>query len=230
SRDLVLGQEMGLRPWNEYANLAPAVEAVAQRRSSGGPSVRFEADEKALYAVVKLGNLSLPELGNQAAMQARLFIDARPGPEVRSFGVVEPLVIYTRADDGPGFTPSIELGSFGNGYNMVLSPKGVLSALRTNADGSRQLEIRVPRSYLHRHEWALESPESLLGIRLDLTLADPDPAAPVPFPASNRYETNSPTFSYEDRMVRGFHENDARSLMTLRLLRQPVQSWSVRVY
>jgi hypothetical protein len=31
-------------------------------------------------------------------------------------------------------------------------------------------------------------------------------------------------------MVQGFHENDARSLMTLRLSRQPVNSWSVRVY
>lgn len=230
SRDLVLGQESILRPWKDYANLGPAVEAVAQRRSGGGPTVRFEADEKALYAVVKLGDVVLPELGNQAAMQVRLFLDARPGPEVRSFGAVEPVVIFTKADDGPGFTPSLELGGFGNGYNMVLSPKGILSVLRTNPDGSRQLEIRVPRSYLHRHEWALESPESILGVRLDLTLADPDPAAPVPFPAANRFETNSPTFSYEDRMVRGFHENDARSLMTLRLQRQPVQSWSVRVY
>jgi hypothetical protein len=144
--------------------------------------------------------------------------------------VVEPIVVYTRAADGPGYTPSVELGSFGNGYNMILSPKGIVSALRTGNDGSRLLEIRIPRAYFHRNEWALDTPEAILGVRLELTVADPTPGAAVPFPAVNRCETNSPTFAYEDRMVRGFHENDARSLVTLRLSRQPVQSWSVRIY
>ncbi|MBL9158522.1 MAG: SGNH/GDSL hydrolase family protein [Verrucomicrobiales bacterium] len=230
SRDLVLGEEMPLRAWKDYANLTPAVESVAQRRPSAAPSVRFDADEKALYVVAKLDGLELPDLGDQAALQAKLFIDARPGSEVRNFGVVEPVYIYTRATDGPGFTPSVELGSFGNGYNMILSPKGIQSALRTDGDGSRLLEMRIPRAYFHRNEWALESPEAMLGVRLELTVADPTPGAAQPFPAVNRYETNSPTFAYEDRMIRGFHENDARSLITLRLSRQPVQSWSVRVY
>lgn len=230
SRDLVLGEEVSMRPWADYANAAPAVDNPAQRRSTESVAVRFEADEKALYVVAKLSGMSLPDLGDQAALQARLFLDARPVGEVRDFGAVEPLLIYTKSKDGPGFTPRIELGSFGNGYNMILDPKGIVSALRTDAEGNRLLEIRVPRSYLHRHEWALESPEAMLGVRLDLTVADPDPSSTTPFPATNRFETHSPTFAYEDRMVRGFHENDARSLSTLRLMRQPVASWSVRIY
>ena len=104
------------------------------------------------------------------------------------------------------------------------------AALRTDANGGRLLEIRVPRTYLHRHEWALDSPDAMLGVRLELTVADPDPTAVTAFPAINRFETNSATFAYQDRMVRGFHENDARSLTTLRLSRQPVKSWSVRIY
>jgi hypothetical protein len=230
SRDLVLGEEMPLKAWKDYANLTPAIESVAQRRPTEEASVRFDADEKALYVVAKLDGMNLPDLGDQAALQAKLFVDARPGSEVRNFGVVEPIVVYTRAADGPGYTPSVELGSFGNGYNMILSPKGIVSALRTGTDGSRLLEIRIPRAYFHRNEWALDTPEAMLGVRLELTVADPTPGAAVPFPAVNRYETNSPSFAYEDRMVRGFHENDARSLVTLRLSRQPVQSWSVRVY
>jgi len=230
SRDLVLGEEMLLKAWKDYANLSPAVEAVAQRRPTESASVRFDADEKALYVVAKMDGWKLPDLGDQAALQAKLYIDARPGSEVRQFGVVEPITVYTRVADGPGYTPSVDLGSFGNGYNMILSPKGIVSALRTEKDGSRLLEIRIPRAYFHRNEWALEAPEAMLGVRLELTAADPAPGAPVPFPSLNRYETNSATFAYEDRMVRGFHENDARSLVTLRLSRQPVQSWSVRVY
>lgn len=230
SRDLVLGEEVKLRAWKDYANLAPATENVAQRRSPESASVRFEADEKALYVVAKLDGITLPDVGDRAALQAKLFLDARPASEVRSFGVVEPIVVFTKASDGPGYTPSVELGSFGNGYNMILDPRGIISALRTDADGGRLLEIRVPRSYLHRHEWALNSPDTMMGVRLELTVADPSPGAADPFPAMNRFETNSPTFADENQMVRGFHENDARSLTTLRLSRQPVQSWSVRIY
>jgi hypothetical protein len=230
SRDLVLGEEAKLRAWKDYANLAPATESVAQRRSSESVSVRFEADEKALYVIAKLDGIPLPDLGDRAALRARLFLDARPASEVRAFGVVEPVVIFTKAADGPGYTPAIELGSFGNGYNMILDPRGVTSVLRTDAQGARLLEVRVPRSYLHRHEWALNSPDAMLGVRLELTPADPDPAAADPFPPILRFETNSPTFADENQMVRGFHENDARSLTTLRLSRQPVKSWSVRIY
>lgn len=230
SRDLVLGEEARLRAWKDYANQAPAVETVAQRRATESATVRFEADDKALYVIAKLAGVTLPDHGDQAALQAKLFLDARSAEEVRTFGAVEPILIYTKAKDGRGFTPSIELGSFGKGYDMILDPKGIVSALRTDESGARVLEIRVPRSYLHRHAWELDSVESMLGVRLELTVADADPQAPTPFPAVNRFETNSPTFAYEDRMVRGFHENDARSLMTLRLVRQAVDSWSVRIY
>jgi hypothetical protein len=113
---------------------------------------------------------------------------------------------------------------------MILSPKGITSVLKTEPSGARLLEIRVPRTYFHRHDWALDSVDSLLGVRLELTVADPAADAVAPFPSANRYESNSATFAYEGRIVQGFHENDARSLMTLRLSRQPVNSWSVRVY
>lgn len=230
ARDFVLGEEKEMRRWSDYANNAPGAELSAQKRSTGSATVRFDADEKALYVVSTLSGIELPNLGDQAALEARLFIDARPADEVRTFGAVEPILVYTKSSDGRGYTPSIELGSFGTGYNMILDPKGIASALRTDANGSRILEIRIPRSYLHRHEWALDSPEAMLGVRMELTVADSTPMSTNPFPKANRYETNSPTFAFEDQMVRGMHEKDARSLATLRLSRQPLNSWSVRVY
>lgn len=230
SRDIVLGEEVTMKAWKDYANLGPAVETVAQRRSGESVTLRFDADAKALYVIAKLNGITLPDLGDQAALQAKLYLDARPLSEVRSFGAVEPIEIYARGGDGPGFTPAVAPGSFGRGYDMVLNPRGITSVLKSDPSGSRVLEIRVPRSYLHRHEWALDSVDSILGARLELTVADSAPKAPVPFPSANRFETNSPTFSYEGRMIYGFHENDARALVTLRLTRQPVNSWSVRVY
>ncbi len=230
SRDIVLGEDVALKAWKDYANLGPAIENVAQRRTGESVVLRFDADAKALYVVAKLEGLTIPDLGDQAALQAKLYLDARPLSEVRSFGAVKPLEIFTRGSDGPGFTPAVEQGSFGRGYNMLLNPKGITSVLKTDPSGAKVLEIRVPRSYLHRHEWGLDSVDSILGVRLELTVADPAPNAPVPFPSVNRFETNSPTFAYDGRMINGFHQNDARSLVTLRLARQPVNSWSVRVY
>lgn len=73
---------MPLKAWKDYANLTPAVESVAQRRPSESASVRFDADDKALYVVAKLDGMNLPDLGDQAALQAKLYVDARPGSEV----------------------------------------------------------------------------------------------------------------------------------------------------
>ncbi|MEM6915663.1 MAG: hypothetical protein AAF491_03765, partial [Verrucomicrobiota bacterium] len=159
-----------------------------------------------------------------------LFLEASSRNEVGTFGSVRPVEVFTKGADGPGFTQSVELGSFGNGYNMILDPRGVTSVLESTEEGERRLLIRVPRSYLHQHEWSLDSLESILGIRLEITVADSNPNASNPFPVVNRFVTHSPTYAFEDRTIHGFPEEDARSLSTLRLSRQPVPSWSVRIY
>lgn len=230
TKDLVLGEQMSMQPWVSYGNASPVGDSRAQIRPPGKAAVRFDADESALYVVAGLKDFDIPDLGDKASLKARLFVDARPMNEVRNFGVVEPIEVYTRGQDGPGTTPSVPLGCFGNGYNMILDPRGITSVLTTGSDGSRLLEIRVPRSYLHRHEWELGSLDSLLGVRLELTVADSRPDAPEPFPSENRFETSSPTFAHEGAAIYGFGVNDARSLSTLRLSRQPVKSWSVQIY
>lgn len=230
TRDLVLGEEMEMRTWEGYANASPAGAVAARMRSDKNISLRFDADDSALYVVATMDGVRIPDMGDRAALRARLFLDARPLNEVLTFGAVHPVEVYTKGADGSGFTPELALGSFGNGYNMILSPKGIASVLRTSETGQRVLEIRVPRSYLHRHEWALDSLESLLGVRLEITVADPDESAVDPFPLENTWITNSPTWAFENNAIHGFFEEDARSLTTLRLGRQPVKSWSVRLY
>lgn len=230
TRDLVLGEEMEMRGWEDYVNAPPTLVDTARRRPASSVSARFDADENALYVIASLDRVSIPDLGDRAALQARLFLDARSLNEVGTFGAIRPVEIFTKGTDGPGFAPAIELGSFGNGYNMILDPRGITSVLETTPEGVRQLEIRVPRTYLHQHEWALDSLESMLGVRLEITVADENPNASDPFPALKRFVTHSPTYAFENQTIHGFPEEDARSLSTLRLSRQPVPSWSVRIY
>ncbi|MDF1863029.1 MAG: hypothetical protein P1U87_22625, partial [Verrucomicrobiales bacterium] len=230
TRDLVLGEAMDLASWGSYVNAVPAGETAALQRSQGTVTSRFDADEKALYIVSRLEGIALPDLGDQASLRARLFLDARPVNQVLTFGAIEPIEVFTKGADGPGFTPGLQIGSFGTGYNMVLAPQGIGSVLKTDESGARILEIRIPRSYLHLHEWTLDSLNSLLGIRLEVAVADPNPDGKEPFPLVNSYVTSSPTFSFENRVILGFSESDARSLSVLRLSRQPVGSWTVRIY
>ncbi len=229
-KDIVLGEPITMKPWSDYANARPAGTLEAKQRPEGKATWLFDADEKALYAIARLEGLRIPDMGDDAAIQTRLFLDARSIDSIGSFGAIEPIEVYTKASDGPGVTSPIQLGSFGAGYNMVLSPKGITSTLDTADDGARLLTIRIPRSYLHEHEWELGSIDSVLGFRAELTLADALPDATEPFPARNRYETSSPSFAFDNRPIFGFHENDARALSTLRLSRTPVSSWSVRIY
>lgn len=231
TRDLVLGQAIEMRGWEDYVNAPPMMSVDSTpRRTSSGVTARFEADESALYVSARLDDVNIPDLGDRAALRARLFLDARSLDEVGTFGAVKPVEVYTKGADGPGFAPAIPLGSFGNGYNMILDPRGITSHLGTTAGGGRQLEIRVPRSYLHEHDWTLDSLESVLGVRLEIAVADRNANAPDPFPAIQRFVSHSPTYAFENRTIHGFPEEDARSLSTLRLSRQPVGTWSVRIY
>ncbi len=230
SRDLVLGQQMAMQSWSDYANAEPAGSGAAQRRPAGGATVRFSADEKSLIIVADVSGIEIPDMGDQAALKARVSIDARPINEVRNFGFVRPIDVFTRGADGNGYTPALPLGSFGNGYNMVLSPRAISSKLTTPENGVRRLEIRIPRVYLHRHEWNLDSSDSILGVKLDICVADSDPNAAVPFPLRNCFTTNSASFNFDDRTIFGFSVNDPQGLTTLRLSREPAFTWSVRVY
>tara|TARA_B100000927_G_scaffold61792_1_gene48409 strand:+ start:29793 stop:32009 length:2217 start_codon:yes stop_codon:yes gene_type:complete len=230
TRDLVLGENRTMKRWSDYANASPAGENRAQRRTEGELTYRFEADEEALYLTISMQGITVPDLGDEPAVRARLYLDARPTDEVLSFGVVEPIQIYTKGREGPGSSPELALGCFGNGYDMILDSEGVTSALVESDNGGMSVVIRIPRSYLHLHEWDLGSVYSMLGFRIDLTIADPSTDGSAVFSNANTFVSHSPTWAFENKAIHSFDSKDARSLSVLRLSRQPVQSWSVRIY
>lgn len=231
-KDAVLGESIPMSSWADYANapLAGSIGRGATARPVGTAAVRFEADEKGLRVIASMKGIPIPELGKKPALRATLSIDARPPGEVRDFGFINPIFIYTRGSDGPGLTMPLELGTFGNGYNMILDPRGITSRLQTGEGGQKELTIQIPKTYFHRLKWNPESPDSILGVRLELTPADPNPGSKTVFDKKNSFLTSRAGFNFENKMIRGLSEKDARGLTTLRLTTKPVNTWSVRLY
>ena len=115
----------------------------------------------------------------------------------------------------------IRLGAFGNGYNQILDEHGITSVLKSQGALSKRLEIRIPRSYLFRHDWLLGAQDSVLGLNAVVLLAGLDAdSGEAGFPPNRRF------VAAESRR----HMRDATSLLTLRLSREPVRTWSVRFY
>lgn len=223
SRDIALGEEIPLR----------RREATAPPSAGGNPGgapayARFEADENFLYAIARVGDLAIPDRGDVAALRFSLTVDGRSSSEVRSFGSVAPLEFYFRANGGLGSLAALPIGCFGSGYDRALSAEGLKGFYRVEGD-QREVIIAVPRSYLYRHEWKMEDALSLLGVRLELSVADPE-SGPGTFEARETIMSHAPALVWNGRIVSRLDPRDARSLATLRLSRQPVRSWSIRVF
>ncbi|MDF1754989.1 MAG: SGNH/GDSL hydrolase family protein [Verrucomicrobiales bacterium] len=227
SRDLALGEKVIMASSN-YLNAAAGKSSVL--RGNWSPTVHFDAvvneedpRKSGLYAVVDLNGLEIPDLGNNAAIRASLTIDGRSAGRARDFGAVSPLLVYFKGSGGNGYIPQIPIGAFGEGYNMSIPSSGISSWLKNN-----QIQIKVPQSYLDLHDWNIGG-DSLMGVHLEVSVADP--ANPdMPFPLSRTFSTHSPKLMYKNEAIRSMARHDAQSLTTLRFSRQPVNSWSVRVY
>ncbi|MEM9018204.1 MAG: SGNH/GDSL hydrolase family protein, partial [Verrucomicrobiota bacterium] len=77
SRDRVLGEELPMQAWGDYVNAPPAGSVGSNRGVREGVIVRFDADEDALYISTALEGIRLPDLGDNAALEALIFLDAR---------------------------------------------------------------------------------------------------------------------------------------------------------
>ncbi|MDC0311808.1 SGNH/GDSL hydrolase family protein [bacterium] len=230
SKDLVIGEKVALSPHGQYAMGNPSAGAQSLN-GQPGVTIRADADADALFIVAELEGLNLQDLGDQAAVMAEVYVDARPQSEVRTFGFVEAVRIGALYRGGPGITHPIQLGSFGNGYNMILDARGITSTMKTvNAD-TRRLEIRIPRSYLFRHEWQAGSPDSILGLQTVILLGRLNPkTGAVEYPRESQFVLTAPEMNLDGAHLAGLYYKNALSLQTLRLSRTPVKTWSVRIF
>ncbi len=230
SKDLVLGEKVAFSPYSRYA-VGPPRDEMTSLKGQAGMTLRADADANALFLVVDLENVPMQDLGDDVSLAAEFYIDARPQNEVRTFGFVEKIRVEVPFRDGPGETQSIQLGVFGNGYNMRLDPIGIPSVLKTVSANMRRLEIRIPREYLFRHEWQVGSADSILGIKSVVYLAERDPKTQKPrFPNESQFVMTAPNINLDGANLAGLYYRNALSLQTLHLSRTPLNTWSVRIF
>ncbi|NNE91016.1 MAG: SGNH/GDSL hydrolase family protein [Verrucomicrobiales bacterium] len=230
-RDLVLGQTVALSPAARYG-IGKSIDATATLLPGrSGMTFRADADANALFMIVDLENLTLVDLGDEPAVTVEVTLDARSQDRVRKFGFAAPIRVKFPARDGPGKTDNMNLGTFGSGYNKRLDPIGIPSVLKTQSGGNRRIEIRIPREYLFLHEWQLGSADSIFGLNVNVFLSSRDPQTGRGIRTlEGRYVLTYPTINYNGQHIAGIYHHDAQALQTLRLSRNPVNTWSVRIY
>jgi len=165
TQNLTLGEVIPLARRDKYG------EDGSDGQADGGVTMRIQAGTESLTVEFDLGDRRLEEATKWPAAQLELWIDGRPAAECHRFGFVSPLRIAFGAVPGPGQVAPIAPAAFGNFYGKVLSEAGVHAVLGMRPEGiGKRIVVRIPRIYLYRHEWNLDSPKSSLGLNARLRL------------------------------------------------------------
>ena len=226
TRDMVLGQKYRLSTFAEHTkagasskqNLAPGEKGI---------TIRFEADPQAFFVIYDLHQLTILSDTAGSPLIADLSLDARPAGECGTLGFVDYLRVAAKAEDHSERVGKLALGIFGDGYDRKIDPAGVSTRFETRPEGTRRIEIRIPREYLYRHDWQLGNPNSILGVNVNISLAAIDPeTGRVGLPFDQRYVITAPTRGNGATM----YYRDARGFAVLRLTNQPVNTWSAHLY
>lgn len=228
-RDLSLGQRVALTPADVYSDAArePLAGPATLAEGEDGVTMRADADANFLFFTFDIAGVPFQDVAGSPALIADLAIDARPAGQVGQFGFVDKLRINVGAAEGAVEVERPQLAAFGDGYNMILMPEGILARMQTREGGARRLEVRIPRSYLFLHEWQMGSPSSVLGVNAYLSFAEADAnTGAAIYPPGRRHVHASPSADSD----RTLYQRDARGLGVLRLTTEPVATWSAHLY
>jgi lysophospholipase L1-like esterase len=179
------------------------------------------ADQSGLYLTFRISGLDLKDTALNPAVAIDVHIDARKSKEKRPFGYTDFIRLQLRMN-----SPDVKIGGlrpavFGDGYDLLLDSDNLAVSREVLAGGGMQVVLKIPRSYLYHHEWALGNGNSIIGISsrvniLEVTAEHPDGDAP----ASRRFVLNEP----------GESPHSTDSLVALELDPEPTGRWSVRLY
>ncbi|MDZ4403565.1 hypothetical protein [Prosthecobacter sp.] len=170
-------------------------------------TLRADADSMKFFLTLDLTGVDLVDGASGKAYELLLNLDARSYGERLTPGATAALRITGKAGDGAGEIDPIAPWVFGSGYAAEFEVQEIQATLSSSASGGRRLTITLPKSYLYRHEWALENGNSQLGINLRLT------------GGGREY--------FLTRSTR--QGDDAESLSVLELTDKPTRRWTVRV-
>jgi hypothetical protein len=170
-------------------------------------TLRADADGMKLFLTLELTGVDLVDDAAGKGFTCLLNLDARSYGQRLTPGATAALRISGKAGDGEAEIAPIEPWAFGSGYAAEFDVKEIQAVLSSSASGGRRLTITLPKSYLYRHEWALENGNSQLGINVRLS------------GGGRAY--------FLARSTR--QSDDAESLSVLELTDKPTRRWTVRV-
>jgi hypothetical protein len=160
-----------------------------------------------LFLTLELTGVDLVDDAAGKAFTCLLNLDARSYGQRLTPGATAALRISGKAGDGAAEIAPIDPWAFGSGYAAEFDVKEIQAVLSSSASGGRRLTITLPKSYLYRHEWALENGNSQLGINVRLSGG-----------------------GLEYFLTRSTRQgDDAESLSVLELTEKPTRRWTVRV-
>lgn len=187
--------------------LKESVPLSAADGQTSAVKLRADADNMKLFLTLDLTGVDLTDDATGKAYELRLNLDARSYGERLTRGATAALRMTGKAGDGDAEIDPIAPWAFGSGYAAEFEAQEIQARLSSSASGGRRLTISLPRSYLYRHEWALENGNSQLGINVRLT------------GGGREY--------FLTRSIR--QGDDAESLSVLELTDKPTRRWTVRV-
>ncbi len=187
--------------------LKEAVPLSAADGQASAVTMRTDADGMKLFLTLDLTGVDLVDDVTGKAFTCLLNLDARSYGQRLTAGATAALRITGKAGDGAAEIAPIEPWAFGSGYAAEFDTKEIQAVLSSSAGGSRRLTITLPKSYLYRHEWALQNGNSEIGINLRLSGGGRD--------------------YFLTRSTR--QSDDAESLSVLELTDKPTRRWTVRV-
>ncbi|MFN0077752.1 MAG: hypothetical protein ACKVY0_14945 [Prosthecobacter sp.] len=187
--------------------LKETVPLSASDGQASAVTLRADADGMKLFLTLELTGVDLVDDAAGKAFTCLLNLDARSYGQRLTPGATAALRISGKAGDGAAEIAPIEPWAFGSGYAAEFDVKEIQAVLSSTASGGRRLTITLPKSYLYRHEWALENGNSQLGINVRLA------------GGGREY--------FLTRSTR--QSDDAESLSVLELTEKPTRRWTVRV-
>ncbi len=110
-------------------------------------------------------------------------LDARGYGKRRRFGYVDIVRVKFGLDGVAERMSELRPAVFGDWYNRELDNEQLTAESSVLPDGRTRYSVRIPRSYLYLHEYALGNGNSLLGVNAELFFAK-DGAPTLPTGAS----------------------------------------------
>ena len=210
SRNLGLGESVDMVNPQRYAKGEPS--------PAGRVKFMAQASAKELVLNFDVDGIGLEGGGQVTPLILEFQLDARAYGKRRKFGYVDIVRVKFGLDGVAERMSELRPAVFGDWYNRELNNEELTAESSKLPDGRTRYSVKIPRSYLYLHEYALGNGNSLLGINADLFFAKDGEANPYP---------PERCFTLVDS---GLSDYSAESLTVLELAEPSTGRWSVRLY